>query len=223
MGMRARLSATVFALFLGCDDASEQASCEDRQDEVSVDEPLEALDGESAAARFDRAAGPWDCTITWLELPVQFGTSEPPAGSSPLELVLERTSDTARYQGYALTLDEERRSSGCKPPSLDVPCSLALRSDDGGLDESFDCELRLQGENTLVTFELEGYEFVGTHLVEFVDGVTKDSVGLNVAVTPGPAPMRVDATLVESGTQSGSGADPYLTTAVIECALLPAE
>src|SRR5688500_15226966 len=97
MGKVARLVWLSVTLAVGCDD-TDPMRCKDGASEVSVNERLEVLDGETAAERFDRAAVPRDCTVNWLEIPAQVGTSEPPPGSSALDLLLERTSETGRYR-----------------------------------------------------------------------------------------------------------------------------
>src|SRR5262245_15778955 len=118
------------ALATACDEGPEPM-CADDVSKVSVSEPLAALDGDTAEARFERAAEKaWDCSVTWLELPESVATSEPPAGSSPLELVLERTSDTARYREYSLTSQEKWDTSDCQSDAVFVPCSLGLASED---------------------------------------------------------------------------------------------
>jgi hypothetical protein len=216
-----KVAVVVFAVTLAaaCDDSSEPL-CADDVSRVSVSEPLEALDGDTAEARFESAAHkPWNCTVTWLELPESVGTSEPPAGSSPLELVLERTSDTARYREYALTSREKWDTSDCYADAVFVPCSLGLASEDGGLDETLACDLRLQGENTLLNLVLTSYEFEGLHAVTFADDIEKGPLELNLTYTPGANPTRIDGTIVESGERTGPGADPYLTTALIACTL----
>lgn len=205
------------ALTTACDD-SDAPLCDDDTSEVSVNEPLGVLDGESAESRFDRVAEkPWDCTVTWLELPASVGTGEPGASSSALELVLERTSDTASYRKYALTPQEKYETSDCHTDAVFVPCSLGLTSEDGALDEALECELRLQGENTLLNLVLTSYDFAGTHAVTFADDIEKGPLEFNLVYTPGADPTRIDGTIVESGKRTGSGADPYLTTALIAC------
>ena len=204
-----------------CDDPALELSCLDDVSSVSVDQPLEALSGDDAATRFDRAAlKDWDCTVTWLELPSAIGTAEPEAGSSSLELVLERTSDTAVYRTFSLSLDDVLRGSPCQAHAVFVPCSLGLASEDGALDEAIDCELRLQDQNTLVNLELGAYEFAGSHTVLFVDDIPRDQVELNFVFTPGGDPTRIDGSLIESGTRTGRGSDPFVTTALIECTAL---
>lgn len=210
----------VVALATACDDSGEAPLCEDDTTEVSVSEPLAALDGESAASRFQRIAEkPWKCSVTWLELPASVGTSEPGASSSALELVLERTSDTASYRKYGPTWTEKRHTSECYADAVFVPSSLELESEDGALDEALDCELRLQGDNTLVHLVLESYEFFGTHAVTFADGIEKGPLEFNFVYVPGADPTRIDGSIVESGNRTAPGSDPYLTTAVISCAL----
>jgi len=212
----ALVSALSFAV--GCDDfAPSEPLCADRASEVPVDESIEALDGESARERFERAAKPWDCTVTWLTLPAQIGSAEPPAGSSVLDVSLERTSDVARYREYAQTREEKYDSRGCQKPAVLVPCSLGLRSEDGALDETLACELRLQGQNTLIHLELAEYEFTGTHTTTFVDDIPRDAVELNLTYVPGIDPTSIDGAIVEYGTRSGPGVDPFATTAVIAC------
>lgn len=222
MGKVAPLVALFFSAFsLGCDDWTYDPVCTDDVSEVAVDEPLEALDGEDAATRFDRAATEfWDCTVTWLALPSAIGTAEPVAGSSALELALERTADTARFRKYALSREDEFRGSPCHGGAVFVPCSLGLASEDGGLDEAIDCELRLEAGNTLMNLELGAYQFGGTHAVAFVDDIPRDQVELNLAFTPAAEPARIDGSIVESGTRTGRGSDPYVTTALIECTTL---
>jgi hypothetical protein len=216
MGKVARVLFSALALTSGCDDFFATVPlCAEDVSRVSVDESLESLDGESAKERFDRAAKAWDCGVTWLELPAQIGSAEPPAGSSALELVLERTSDTARFSEST-----NAQSASCQTASVFVPCTLALTSEDGALDEAFECELRLQGENTLVHLMLAGYEFAGSHAVSFVDDISMDAVELNLAYTPGPDPVRIDGTIVEYGTRAGPGDDLLMTTAVIACTAL---
>jgi hypothetical protein len=216
----ARVLAGALVFASACDDGFGTVPvCADSVSHASVDEPRESLAGESAQARFDRTQKPWDCSVTWLELPTQLGSAEPPAGSSALELVLEGTSDTVTIHEYPRTEGEKLDSASCPPAALFVPSRLALTSDDGALDEAFECELRLQGENTLVHLELADYEFVGSHTVSFVDDIPVDWVELNLAYTPGPDPVRIDGTLVEYGTRSGPGVDPFVTTAVIACTL----
>jgi len=161
--------------------------------EVSVSEPLEALAGDTAEARFAEAAQThWDCRVSWLALPESVGTSEPPASSSPLELVLERTSDTARYREYALTPEDKWDTSRCHADAVFVPCSLGLASEDGALDETVPCELRLQGENTLLNLVLTSYEFSGTHRVTFADDIEKGPLEFNFVFTPGPGSVPHD-------------------------------
>jgi hypothetical protein len=188
-----------------------------RADRVSVDEPLRSLDGDTPRERFDRAAGPWSCSVTWIALPSAIGTQTPAPSSSALELILERTSDEARYREYARTSDQKREGLGCQTDAVFVPCSLALSSDDGALDEELDCELRLQGDNTYVHLVLPGYEFSGSHTVTFVDAIEHDGVELGVVFTPGTEPTRIDGSIVESGTRVGRGQDPLATTALIAC------
>jgi hypothetical protein len=218
MGKEARLASFLVGLAAGCDDAESMRFCEDRASGVSVDEPLDVLDGETAAERFEKAAAPRDCTVSWLEIPAQVGTSEPPPGSSALDLVLERTSDTGRYREYAQSVEEQYESQSCQPSSVFVPCSLSLRSEDGGLDEVFDCELRLQGPNTLLNLALGAYDFVGSHAVSFAGDVAADVVELYFVYTPGVAPARVDGGIAESASLPGP--DPFLTTAAIACTAL---
>jgi hypothetical protein len=215
MGKEARLASLLVALAAGCDDGEPMRFCEDRAAEVSVNERLDVLEGETAAERFDRAAAPRACTVSWLEIPGQVGMSEPPPGSSALDLVLERTSDTARHREYAQTPDEKYESLSCQPSSVFVPCSLSLRSDDGGLDELFDCELRLQGANTLLYLALGAYDFAGSHALSFTGDVPADVVELYLAYTPGVDPTRVDGGIAESASLPGT--DPFLTTATIAC------
>jgi hypothetical protein len=215
MGKEARLVCFLVAFAAGCDDREATPFCEDRSGEVSVNEHLDVLDGETAAERFERAAAPRECTVSWLEIPAQIGTSEPPPGSSALHLVLERTSDTGRYREYAQSPDEKYESLICQPSSLFVPCSLSLRSDDGGLDEVFDCELRLQGANTLLNLTLGAYDFAGSHAVSFAGDVSADVVELSLVYTPGVDPTRVDGGIAESASLPGT--DPFLTTATIAC------
>ena len=218
MGKVARLACLSVTLAAACDDGEPMGFCEDRAGEVSVNERLDVLEGETAAERFDRAAAPRDCAVSWLEIPAQVGTSEPPPGSSALELVLERTSDTGRYREYAQSAEEKYESQSCQPSSVFVPCSLSLRSDDGGLDELFDCELRLQGANTLLNLDLGAYDFVGSHTVSFEGDVPADVVELYLVYTPGVDPMRVDGGVAESASLPGT--DPFLTTASITCPAL---
>jgi hypothetical protein len=207
-------------LATACDDSDDGPRCADDASKVSVGEPLEALDGETAEARFDRITQkPWDCTVTWLELPESVGTNEPAAGSSPLELALERTSDTARYQKYSLTSQEKWETSDCHEDAVFVPSSLGLVSEDGALDETIACELRLQGGNTLLNLVLPTYDFAGTHRVTFADDIEKGPLELNLVYTPGADPTRITGSIVESGVRTGSGADPYLTAAAIVCTL----
>ena len=217
MGKVARLARLSVALAAACDDG-EPMRCQDGASEVSLNEQLDVLDGETAAERFDRAAAPRDCTVSWLEIPAQVGTSEPPPGSSVLDLVLERTSDTGRYRSYAQTPEEKYESWNCQPSSVFVPCSLSLRSEDGGLDELFDCELRLQGANTLLNLALRAYDFAGSHAVSFEGDVPADLVEVNLVYTPGVDPTRVDGGIAESASLPGT--DPFLTTAVIACTAL---
>jgi hypothetical protein len=188
--------------------------------EVAVDEPLEALGGDDAITRFDQAAKSWDCTVTWVAIPGTIGTAEPPAGSSVLELTLERTSDTARYRKYAMTREEAYDSLRCQEDAVFVPCSLGLASEDGALDEAIECELRLQNQNTLMNLELGAYEFGGTHSVAFVDDIPRDQVELNLAFTPAVEPTQIEGSIIESGTRTGRGSDPYVTTALISCTAL---
>jgi len=172
MGKVAPLVAFLSAFSLGCEDMAFGPLCKDDVSQVAVDEPLEALDGDAAITRFDRAATkPWDCTVTWVALPSAIGTAEPPAGSSALELELTRTSDTARYRKYAMTPEEKYESSRCREDAVFVPCSLGLVSEDGALDEAIECELRLQSQNTLINLALGEYEFSGAHTVTFVDDI----------------------------------------------------
>jgi hypothetical protein len=218
MGKEARLVCLCVTLAAGCDDAEPLRLCEDRATEVSVDERLDVLDGDTAAERFERAAAPRDCSVSWLEIPAQVGISEPPPGSSTLDLVLERTSDSGRYREYAQSEEEKFESQSCQPSSVFVPCSLSLRSEDGGLDEVFDCELRLQGANTLLNLALDVYDFVGSHAVSFADDVPADVLELYLVYTPGDDPTRIDGGLAESA--SFPGPDPFLTTATIACTAL---
>jgi hypothetical protein len=202
---------------IGCDDVFAEAPvCPTGSSHVSVDEALGSLDGETASERFDRTTKAWSCTVTWLELPASIGVSEPPAGTTELELVLERTSETARYREEPRTDDQKWQGSRCPTASVFVPCSLGLVSEDGALDEAFDCELHLQDGNTLVHLELPNYDFSGTHALTFADDVPMDSVELNLAYTPGPDPMRIDGSIVEYGTRD-PGVDPFATTAVVAC------
>jgi hypothetical protein len=214
MGKVARIVCLSVPLAVGCDDA-DRMRCRDGASEVSLNERLDVLDGDTAAERFDRAAAPRDCTVSWLEIPSQIGTSEPPPGSSALDLVLERTSDTGRYRSYAQTQEEKYESWNCQSSSVFVPCSLSLRSEDGGLDEVFECELRLQGANTLLNLALGAYDFVGSHAVSFEGDVPADVVELFLVYTPGVDPTRVDGGIAESASLPGT--DPFLTAAAIAC------
>jgi hypothetical protein len=218
MGKVARFACLCVTLAAACDDAEGMRFCEDRATEVSVNERLDALEGETAAERFERAAAPRDCTVSWLEVPAQVGTSEPPPGSSALDLVLERTSDTGRYRAYGQSLEEKYEALTCQPSSVFVPCSLSLRSEDGGLDELLDCELRLQGANTLLNIALGAYDFAGSHAVSFAGDVPADVVELYLVYTPGVDPTRVDGGIAESASLPGP--DPFLTTAAIACPAL---
>jgi hypothetical protein len=221
MGKVAPLVALFSAFLSGCDEGPFGPICADGVSRVSVDEPLEALGGDDATTRFDRAATkPWDCTVTWVAVPSTIGSAEPPAGSSALELTLTRTSDTARYRRYAMTREEKYDSTRCPEDAVFVPCSLGLVSEDGALDEEIECELRLQNQNTLMNLELGVYEFGGTHTVAFVDEIPRDQVELNLAFTPAIDPMQIDGSIVESGTRPGRGSDPLVTTALISCTAL---
>ncbi len=218
MGKVAPLVVLLAALSSGCDQGAIELSCKNDVSEVAVDEPLDVFDGEDTATRFDRVATKaWDCTVTWLALPSTIGSAEPEAGSSSLELLLERTSDTASFRKYALSREEELRGYSCHGGAVFVPCSLGLVSEDGGLDETIACELRLEAENTLMNLELGAYEFGGSHTVSFVDDIPRDQVEVNLAFTPAADPARIDGSIVESGTRTGRGSDPYVTTALIEC------
>jgi hypothetical protein len=220
MGKVAPLVLLLSAFLSGCDQGSLGHVCSDDASEVSVDEPLDALDGEDAATRFDRAAEKsWNCTLTWLTLPSAIGTAEPEAGSTALELTLERTSDTARFRTYSQSLEERFDGEPCQKGDVFVPCSLGLVSEDGGLDEAIDCELRLQSENTLVNLDLGTYEFGGTHTVAFVDDIPRDRVEVNLTFTPAADPTRIDGSIVEGGDRP-RGSDPLVTTALIECMAL---
>ena len=64
---------------------------------------------------------------------------------------------------------------------------------------------------------LPSYEFTGEHTLTFAGDVSRDSVELSVVYTPGPAPARIDASIVESGARAGQGQDPLVTAALIEC------
>ena len=200
----------------GCDDAT--PLCTDGVKHVSVDDSLDSLDGDTPRERFDRAAGPWNCTVTWIAPPLGIATQEPEPGSSPLEMTLERTSDEARYREYALTSAEQRESTRCQTDAVFVPCSLGLVSEDGALDETLDCELRLQGENTYIHVVVAGYEFAGDHALTFAGDVEREAVEFGVVYTPGGEPTRIDGSIVESGVRKGT--DPLVTTARIECARL---
>jgi hypothetical protein len=202
----------------GCDDFEMPVPpCPSRSAHVSVDEPLEALGGESVATRFDEVAAPWDCVVDWLELPETIGRSEPPAGDSVLTLELVRTSETASYRERALTPEESYDATECPKATVSVATSLGLTSEDGALDETFDTSFAFQGENTLLNVTLDSYEFMGTHTVAFADGSPRDYLELSLAFTPGPAPERIDGSMVESAVHEGRGQDPIVTTAVIEC------
>ena len=221
MGKVAPLVLVLSMLTSSCDEVEPEPPCAGGQTEVAVDEPLEALAGDDAVTRFDAAATKaWECTVTWLALPSAIGSAEPEASSSELELVLERTSETARYRRYALSREDDPHLYGCREDAVFVPCSLGLVSADGALDESIECELRLEGKNTLVNLELGAYEFGGTHTVTFVDDIPRDQVELNLVFTPAADPTRIDGSIIESGTRTGRGSDPYVTTALIECAAL---
>jgi hypothetical protein len=217
-----KVVAVVLAVLLAtaCDDSDPEPMCPDDVSKVSVSEPLDALDGETAGDRFDRITEkPWVCSVTWLDLPESVGTSEPSASTSALELTLERTSDTAIYRTYALTQQEKWDTSHCHSDAVFVPSSLGLVSDDGALDETIACDLRLQGDNTLLNLVLADYEFTGTHALTFADDIVKGPLEFNFVYTPGADPARIDGSIVESGERTGRGADPYLTTAVIACEL----
>ena len=214
--------ASVFAVALAFASAcgpADSEQCTDGAKHVSVDEALASLDGETPRQRFGRAARPWNCNVTWLDLPPAIGTQEPEAGTSTLALTLERTADEARYREYARTAEETWDGTGCQTAAVFVPCSLGLASDDGALDESFACELLLQGENTYVHLVVPSYEFVGNHALTFADGIERDGVELSVVFTPGHEPTRVDGSIVETGARE-RGVDPVMTSALIECAPL---
>ncbi|HEX6767205.1 MAG TPA: hypothetical protein VF103_17025, partial [Polyangiaceae bacterium] len=217
MRVVARVAHSALLWVVGCDGSfAEEPVCPVGSSSVSVNKRLGSLDGETASERFDRATKAWSCTVTWLELPAAIGVSEPPAGTTELELVLGRTSETARYREDARTGDQKWEGTKCPTASVFVPCSLGLVSDDGALDEAFDCELRLQGENTLVHLLLSNYEFSGSHALTFAGDIPVDSVELNLAYTPGPDPTRIDGSIVEYGTRD-PGVDPFVTTAMITC------
>jgi hypothetical protein len=133
-------------------------------------------------------------------------------------MTLERTSDEARYREYALSSAERWESTRCQTDAVFVPCSLGLASEDGALDETLDCELRLQGANTYIHLVVAGYEFAGDHLLTFAGEVERSAVEFGVAYTPGEEPTRIDGSIVESGVRKGE--DPLVTTARIECARL---
>jgi hypothetical protein len=216
--MRSAARGIALALLFasGCDDAV--SVCTDGVKHVSVDESQKSLDGDTPRERFDRAAGPWNCTVTWIAPPPGIATQEPDPGSSSLEMTLERTSDEARYREYALTPSEKWESTRCQTDAMFVPCSLGLASEDGALDETLDCELRLQGENTYIHVVVTGYEFAGDHTLTFAGEVERAAVEFGVVYTPGDEPTRIDGSIVESGVRKGT--DPLVTTARIECARL---
>jgi len=176
------------------------------------------LGGETPAERFARAAGAWDCSVTWLALPDAYARQEPPASTSALELSLSVAGDQARYVKYAMSRSEKLESTQCRLAAVFVPCTIRLASEDGALDETFDAELELSSENTLLDVTLGAYDFTGTHAVTFVDGIERDQVELSLAFTPALELARVDGALIESGKRSG--ADPLLTTALIACTRL---
>jgi hypothetical protein len=200
----------------GCDDAPRL--CTDGVKHVSVDEALDSLGGDTARERFDRAAGAWNCTVTWIAPPPGIATQAPEPGSSPLEVTLERTSDEARYRQYALSSAEKWESTRCQTDAVFVPCALGLASEDGALDETIDCELRLQGENTYIHVVVADYEFAGDHALTFAGEVERAAVEFGLVYTPGAEPTRIDGSIVESGVRKG--VDPLVTTARIECGRL---
>jgi hypothetical protein len=216
MRTAARGIALALLFTSGCDDAT--LVCTDGVKHVSVDESLDSLDGDTPRERFDRAAGPWDCSVTWIAPPPGIATQEPEPGSSALEMTLERTSDEARYREYALTRAEKWESRRCQTDAVFVPCSLGLASEDGALDETLDCELRLQGENTYIHVVARDYEFAGDHVLTFAGEVEREAVEFGVVYTPGGEPTRIDGSIVESGVRTG--VDPLVTTARIECVRL---
>jgi len=216
MRTAARWIALALLVASGCDDAP--ALCTDGVKHVSVDESLDSLGGDTPRERFDRAAGPWDCTVTWIAPPLGIATQTPEPGSSPLEMTLERTSDEARYRQYALSYAEQWESTRCQTDAVFVPCSLGLASEDGALDETIDCELRLQGENTYIHVVVADYAFAGEHALTFAGEVERAAVEFGVVYTPGGEPSRIDGSIVEAGERKG--VDPLVTTARIECGRL---
>lgn len=216
--MVARVLGFALVVASGCTGA-EPALCGDGMKRVPVDAPLRALGGETPLERFERAAIAWNCGVTWLALPETIAVQVPAPGTSALTLSLERTSDEARYREYALTPDEAREGGGCQTDAVFVPCRLALSTEDGALDETLDCELRLQGDNTYMYIVLPDYDFTGEHGTTFVEGIEKDGVEIGITYTPGAEPVRVDGSIIEAGARE-RGADPSLTTAAIECSAL---
>jgi hypothetical protein len=214
----ARVLPVALALASGCAPV-EPAHCTDGVKQVSVDEALASLAGETPRQRFERAARAWNCSVTWLELPPAVATQEPAPGTSALALTLERTSDQARYREYARTAGERWDGADCQTDAVFVPCSLELASDDGALDESFACELMLQGDNTYVHLVVPNYDFVGGHALTFAEGIEWEGVELSVVFTPGQEPTRVDGSIVETGSRE-RGVAPVMTSALIECAAL---
>jgi hypothetical protein len=218
MRMVARVLALALVVTSGCTDP-DPALCTDGVKRVGVDEPLAALDGDTPEERFARAAKPWSCSVTWFALPESIAVQEPVPGTSALTLSLERTSDQARYREYAQTPGEKWERAGCQQDAVFVPCRLALSSEDGALDETLECELRLQGDNTYVYIVLPDYDFTGEHGTTFVEGIEPNGVELGITYTLGADPVRVDGSIIEAGARE-RGVDPILTTAAIECSAL---
>lgn len=202
-----------------CDAYPPDRLCPDGVSSVSVDEPLQALGGETPRERFEKAGKSWECTATWLALPEAYATQEPAPGTSPLELTLELTGESARYVKYPMSREEKYEATECRPAVVFVPCSLRLATEDGALDETLDAELELERHNTLVSLQLDAYEFSGTHATTFAEGIEPDHVELSLAFTPGTEPTRVDGAVIEAGKRS-RGANPMLTTALVECTTL---
>ena len=113
-------------------------------------------------ARFERAAGPWDCTVTWLALPAQFGTLRAARRARVHSSSCSNARRTRRaYQGYAAdpaTKSDAR--TGCQPPSLDVPCSLALGATTAVSTRLSIASSGFKARTRSSRFDLEGYEFV---------------------------------------------------------------